>query len=253
MILYLLILAIQVACVVDVIRNGRNQLWIMALVFLPGASTIAYVLIEVLPRVQGNRHVRTVRAQVEARLDPERDLRAARDALGLADTVANRLRVADALSALDRHDEAAPMYRDALDRTPGGDSRTEAKLARALFETGESAEARALLDRIAPPSTQSDRDRLDLLRARVLTELDDPDAALALYADIVTRLPGEEARCRYAALLLDQGYEPRARAVLEEVEARMKRLDRTQRAADADMYKWATEKLRELRAGQTGA
>lgn len=29
----------------------------------------------------------------------------------------------------------------------------------------------------------------------------------------------------------------------------MKRLDRTQRAADAEMYKWATEKLRDLRTG----
>lgn len=248
MILYLLVLAIQVACVVDVIRNGRNQLWIMALVFLPGASTIAYVLLEVLPRIQGNRHVRTVRAQVEARLDPERELRAARDALGLADTIANQIRVGDALSDLGRFDEAVPLYRAAIERTPERDPRTEAKLARALFETGESREALTLLDAITPPSTQSDRDRLALLRARALTELGEVEAALELYADIVTRMPGEEARCRYAALLLDQGYEPRARAVLEEVEARMKRLDRTQRAADADMYKWAMDKLRALRA-----
>lgn len=248
MILYLLVLAIQVACVVDVIRNGRNQLWIMALVFLPGASTIAYVLLEVLPRIQGNRHVRTVRAQVEARLDPERELRAARDALGLADTIANQIRVGDALSDLGRFDEAVPLYRAAIERTPERDPRTEAKRARALFETGESREALTLLDAITPPSTQSDRDRLALLRARALTELGEVEAALELYADIVTRMPGEEARCRYAALLLDQGYEPRARAVLEEVEARMKRLDRTQRAADADMYKWAMDKLRALRA-----
>lgn len=250
MILYLLLLAIQVACVIDVIRNGRNQLWIMALVFLPGASSIAYVIIEVLPRLQGNRHVRTVRAQVEAKLDPERDLRAARDALALADTIANQLRLADALSDLARYDEAVPLYREALARTPDRDSRSEAKLARALFETGASGEARALLDAIDPPSTQSERDRIALLRARVLTELGEPDAALALYADIVTRLAGEEARCRYAALLLDQGYEPRARAVLEDVEARMKRLDRTQRAADAEMYKWAMDKLAALRSAR---
>jgi hypothetical protein len=38
-------------------------------------------------------------------------------------------------------------------------------------------------------------------------------------------------------------------AVLEEVEARMKRLDRQQRMADADMYRWASETLGRLRAG----
>jgi hypothetical protein len=36
--------------------------------------------------------------------------------------------------------------------------------------------------------------------------------------------------------------------VLEEVEDRMKRLDRHQRQAEGDMYRWATDKLRELRA-----
>ena len=64
---YLLTIAIQVLCVIDVIRNGRNQLWIMALVFLPLASTIAYVVLEVYPRFQGNRHVRTARATVAAK------------------------------------------------------------------------------------------------------------------------------------------------------------------------------------------
>ncbi|MBA4048892.1 MAG: hypothetical protein C0476_10165 [Sphingomonas sp.] len=248
MILYFVILAIQVACVVDVIRNGRNPAWVMALVFLPGASTIAYVLVELLPRFRGNRHVRTVRAQVEARLDPERELRRARDALNLADTIANQVGLADALCALGRHDEAVTHYRDALTRMPGPDARTQEKLAQALFETGASGEALGVLDKIAAPSTQSDRDRLALLRARVLTELGEPQAALGIYADIVTRVPGEQARCRYAALLLDQGDRCRALAVLEEVEGRMKRLDRLQRAADAEMYRWATETLRELRA-----
>ena len=75
------------------------------------------------------------------------------------------------------------------------------------------------------------------------------DEALAIYRDIVTRMPGEEARCRYAALLLDMGRKREAQGVLEEVEGRMKRLDSYQRRADAAMYRWAADKLRELRAG----
>ncbi len=38
--------------------------------------------------------------------------------------------------------------------------------------------------------------------------------------------------------------------MLEEVEARMKRLDRQQRAAEADMYRWAMDRLGELRAAR---
>ncbi len=145
MIVYLAILAIQVMLVIDVIRNGRNQLWIMALMFLPGPSTIAYLVIEVYPRLQGNRHVRTARAKAVAALDPEREVQAARDALDLADTAANRIRLADALANLGRYAEALPLLREAIERGPV-DMRTGEKLARAEFETGDPAEALTVLD-----------------------------------------------------------------------------------------------------------
>ncbi len=246
---FLILLLVQVICIVDVIRNGRNQLWIMALIFLPVASTIAYVIVEVLPGMQGNRHVRTVQAKAIAAIDPEREVRAARSALDLTDTVANRIRLADALSALGKYDEALPLYREAVSMGPL-DLRTGEKLARAEFETGDAAAALATLDANPPATAQSDRDRQGMLRARILDQLGQKDEALAIYADLVTRIAGEEARCRYAALLLEQGWDNKARVVLEEVEARMKRLDRHQRAAEADMYKWAMERLAALRSGQ---
>lgn len=247
MILYLGILLIQIVCIVHVIRNGRNQLWIMALMFLPMASAVAYLIVEVLPGFTGHRHVRAAQAAAVARLDPEREIRAARDQLSLADTVANRVRLADALVALERWGEALPLYQEA--RGMGAsDWRTGYKLARVQFETGDARAALATLDALTSPSAQSDQDRHGLLRARALAELGRGGEAAALYADLVTRLPGEEARCRYAALLLEQGRRAEARAVLEEVEARAKRLTRAQRAAEADMYRWAGEQLRSLRA-----
>lgn len=245
--IYALTIAIQVLCVIDVIRNGRNQLWIMALVFLPVASTIAYVVLEVYPRFQGNRHVRGARAAVAAKLDPEKEVRAARTALATADTVANRIRLADALSALGNYREALPLYREATTLGPV-DLRSAEKLARAEYENDEAAAALATLDAAPAASAQSDRDRIGLLRARILEALGRFDEALELYADLVTRLSGEEGRVRYAALLIEQGWDKKALGVLEEVEGRMKLMDRTQRAAEADMYRWAMARLAELRA-----
>lgn len=246
MIFYFGILLVQILCIVDVVRRGRNQIWIMALVMLPLASAVAYLIVEVLPGAGTNRHVRTARAKAVAAIDPEREVRGARDALALADTVANRVRLADALAGLDRYPEALPLYREALTMAPS-DARTAFKLARARFETGDAADALATLEALPIPSAQSERDRQGLLRARVLDALGRRDEALTLYADLVTRLPGEEARCRYAALLLEAGRRHEARAVLEEVEARARRLDRHARAAEGDMYRWAGERLRELR------
>ncbi len=210
---------------------------------------IAYFIVEVLPGMQGNRHVRTMRAQATKAIDPEREVRVARDTLGLADTVANRIRLADALAAVKRPGEAIPLYREALDGQPLPDPRTETKLANALFEHDEIDAALATVEGIKEPSGQSERDKLSLLRARLYDHVGRQDEALAIYRDIVTRMPGEEARCRYAALLLDMGRQREAQGVLEEVEDRMKRLDSYQRRADAEMHRWATDKLRDLRAG----
>jgi hypothetical protein len=248
---YVVILSIQLFCLVHLMRNSRNPMWFGALIFLPLVSALAYLIVEVLPGIGGNRHVRTVRARAVAALDPEREVRDARDALALTDTAGNRIRLADALAALGRHGEAVPLYREALARTPGGsDAPVEARLAAALYEQGEAGEAMAILERLPVPAVQSDRDRLDLLRAKLFEQLGQPGAARALYADVVTRIPGEEARCRYAALLIAEGDPAAARVVLEEVEFRMKRLDRQQRAAEADMYRWAMDTLTRLRTGR---
>ncbi|HEY0622202.1 tetratricopeptide repeat protein [Sphingomonas sp.] len=247
MIVWLAILAVQVTCVVHLVKTGRNPLWLTALIFLPMVGAIAYFIVEILPGLQGNRHVRTVRAKATAALDPERELRAARDALELTDTVANRVRLGDAAGELGRWSEAEAAYREALARAPD-DARTQAKLARTIFEQGHAGEALGLLDGLEPPAGQGERDRQTLLRARMLEHLGRNEEALALYGDVVTRLPGEEARCRYAALLLAEGWENKARKQLEEVEARAKRLDRQQRAAEAEMYRWAAETLTRLRA-----
>lgn len=247
---YLIVsIACQVICVIHAMKSGRNQSWIMLIVFLPLIGCIAYFVVEVLPDLRNDRTVRTARAKAVAALDPARQVRAARDALDLADTAANRLKLADSLCALRHYDEAVPVYREAIRMTAGDpDVRTQGKLARALYETGQGAEALALLDAVDPPLGQSERDSQQLLRGKILEHLGRKDEALALYEDVVTRMPGEEARCRYAALLLDQGYDRKAVAVLEEVEGRMKRLDRIQRAADADMYRWASETLSRLRS-----
>ena len=246
MILYLLVIAFQVYCIVDVIRRGRSTIWIMALVFLPLASGIAYFIVEILPSLQGNRHVRTARQKLVETIDPERELRSAQQALDVADTMANRARVGDALTALGRHAEALPMYERAAGVRP--DFRAGEKLARSLYFNDRPQKALSLLDCLPKVTAQSDRDRITLLRARILEEVDRNDEALECYREVVERLPGDEARCRYAALLLKVGRKSEARRVLEDVEHRMKYIDRHTRVAEAPMYDWAMQELSGLRA-----
>lgn len=245
MIVYLAIIAVQVFCVVDVIRRGRNTIWIMALVFLPVVGALAYFIVEILPTLQHNRHVRAARQTVVDKLDPERELRAAQQALEIADTMANRIRVADALTELGRHSAALPLYQRGAGPRP--DFRTGEKLARSLFLNDRPDEALSVLDALPKVTAQSDQDRTKLLRGRILEEMGRSDDALALYGDVMERMAGDEARCRYAALLLKVGRRGEARRVLEEVEHRMKYIDRHTRASQGPMYDWAMNELSTLR------
>ena len=247
MIFLVLTVAIQVALIIDVFRHGANRFWIMALMFLPLAGSLAYVIIEVLPRMKHNRHVRQAQAQIVEKLDPERELRAARDALELAQSAANRIRYADALVARGRHAEALLLYRDAIGASRA-DYRTGEKLARCQYLADRNEEAVATLDTMTPPTAPSDKDRIALLRARILDDLGRDAEAGDIYNDLVHRYPGDEVRCRYAGLLLKQGRKADARRLLDEVEHRLKRMDRHQRAENGPMYDWAMAKLKELRA-----
>ncbi|MFC3441090.1 tetratricopeptide repeat protein [Sphingobium rhizovicinum] len=240
-------LCLQIVCAVHVIRSGRNQIWLLFIMLFSLLGCFAYVMLEVLPQHWNNRHVRTARAQVVGKVDPERAVRDAERAIDLADTAANHIALGDAQAARHRYAEAEAAYRKGLALGPGNDWGTQVKLAGVLFELGESAQALALLEAAPELSRGSEWDRRTLLKARILADLGRSADARLLFEDVVERIAGEEARCHYAAFLLQQGDSRRARSILEEVERRASRMDRTQRAAQADMYRWAGEQLAELR------
>lgn len=245
----LLILLIQIATIVHVVRSGANKLWILGVMIAPILGSIAYILLEVLPGMQGNRHLRYARQKAVEAIDPERAVRLARDQLEITDSLANRIALADALAESGRADEAVGQY-EALLAGPHG--RSEAllfKYASALFENGQAAAALETLDELTPATQISIEDRRALLRARALEHLDRDAEAAAIYADITTRLPGIEARARYAALLLKLGREDDARDALDEVVQRSRRLDRTQIGDDKPILDWAKATLSDLTRG----
>ena len=240
-------IAVQLLCAVHCLRRGCNNRWLMVIIFLSLPGCLAYILFEIFPSYAARREVRAVKATVIRKLDPDRDLRIARDALDLADTAANRIHMADALVDAGSHAQALEHYRWALTKMPARDRATELKLARAELASGHAREARKLLEALPESGSAGENDRARLLLAQAVEECGDKHKALALYEDVVDRLPGGEAQCRRAALLLALGRSGDAQAALEVVELLVKRLDRFERGQQRDMYDWAARTLAELR------
>ncbi|HYW15951.1 MAG TPA: tetratricopeptide repeat protein [Allosphingosinicella sp.] len=238
---------VQILCVVHLIRNGRNNLWLWAIILLPIAGSAAYFLVEILPGLFQRREVRAVRAAAVRKLDPERELRAARDSVDIADTASTRTALADALADSGNWGEAVRHYREAVAKTPGKDRTARFKLARACLEAGNGAEARRLLEELPRSASSSENDRADLLLARSLEALGETDRAIALYTELGERMPGAEAQCRRAALLIAGGRGSDAVPLLEEAERRARRLDKMERRKESEMYDWAARTLAELR------
>jgi hypothetical protein len=245
--LFLVMILIQVCCVVHLIRNNRNSLWLWAIILLPIAGSAAYVVVEVLPGLAQRREVRAAKSAAIRKFDPDRDLRAAREALETTDTAANRTALADALAEKGAWGDAVLHYRAALAKMPVGDRNAQIKLARALLESGDSAAARRQLETLPESGSQTANDSAGLLLARALQACGDNAKALALYADVGLRLAGAEAQCRQAALLIEQGRNREALPLLEEAARRAKKIDRFERAREGEMYDWAARTLAELK------
>src|SRR3954452_15222403 len=96
---FILSILIQIACAVHCVRNNRNSMWLMVIIFLSLPGCLAYSIFEILPAYAGRREVRALKSAATRKLDPEREIRLAREAVETADTAANHTNLGDALAA----------------------------------------------------------------------------------------------------------------------------------------------------------
>ncbi|QLC21576.1 hypothetical protein HFP51_04925 [Parasphingopyxis sp. CP4] len=243
---FILVGAIQLVTVIHVIRTDRPKLWILGIMIAPLLGSLAYFLLEVLPGMRGNRHVRYAEKKALEKIDPERELRQAREQLEITDSLANRTRLADALAKIGDHAGAIEHYEHILSGPHGREDKLLVRYASALFENGNAQKALDLFDEIEPVEQVSTQDRRWLLKARILEHLDRNEEAADLFADIVTRLAGIEARGRYAGLLLKMGRNDEAKAQLDEILHNSRQMDRTQIGDDKPILDWVRTTQREL-------
>jgi hypothetical protein len=237
-------LIIQILCVIHALRTGRNQIWIWVIMIGSLLGCTAYFAFELMPEIfgPGSRYARKARDRVQ--VDPIAALQTAERDVARADTAASREALGDAQMLAGAPREAAQQYRTALDRVNGSDAGLETKLAEALLLAGEYREALTSLDRIPVPLAVGEADRLLYLRAQTLAAMEKHFEAKAIYADIVTRMPGIEVSCRYGALLIEMERWGEAVDTLAPI-GRRGTLNNPNRE-EVEMISWAYQKVREI-------
>jgi hypothetical protein len=235
------VIVLQVVCLVHAFKTGRAYWWLWVILLLPGLGCLVYFLAEVLPDLHRHSAVRRVGSDLVKIVDPGRSLRKLEEELEVADTVTNRQALARGYLKAGRHDEAVELYRSCLKGIFEDDLALSLELAYALHLSGAYEEAKTRLEQLDDKNLGIRRPERDLLYARTLEQMGDPDAALGQYESIVARSSGEETRCRYALLLEKTGRSERARELFGEIVKRARRSPRYYRRAQKKWIKIARQ------------
>lgn len=238
-----LIVLIQIGFAIHVVRTGRETFWIYIIAFLPLLGCAVYFFTQVLPDMGNNRTMRRASNQLLKALDPERELRKRKDELELADTVENRVRLADECIEAGFYKEAIELLKRCI-QNGQDESDIYLKLAEAQFGANQPQACVQTLNEVIVKHPQLRSHDGHLLYARALEAAGDPVRALEEYQALVTTFPGEEARWRYANLLMQQDQAGKARQVLEEIQLRARRSPKYYRKKEQHWIKQAETSLK---------
>jgi hypothetical protein len=209
---------VQLACAAHVVRTERSWLWILPIVLLPWIGCAAYLLLAVLPdAVRTSRPIRRIADDAASIADPGTSYRRKKRDLETIGSAQSKRVFAEECIKRGQFQEAVDLYASALEGAHSDDPALLHGLGRARLLAGDGAGAEAAfetLKMISPADFTADV-RLDLARALVLQGKN--DEARTQYKSLVPTYPGEEARCRYALLLLQTGDAAGAERIFREI------------------------------------
>ncbi len=208
---------IQAACIVHVIKTGRNQLWIWAIALLPWVGLLAYLVVEILPAAFGGRTARRAKSGMQRMIDPDRELRRASAEVQISGNVDARRRLAEEHFERGQYDAAIEMYQAALKGIFEHDPVLLLGLARAQFAKQDYSAARASLELMSAQNPDFKSADGQLLYARALDAQDALEEAERQYAKIAPAYPGAEAKLRYGLLLIRRGKVHEAHRILKDL------------------------------------
>jgi hypothetical protein len=205
----------KIACVVHVIRSGRNTHWIWLILFFPIGGPLIYFIVEILPDLKGGRRG-GFGLDVRLPKNPEKAIARLTEELEFTNTVAKRVQLAHAYAAAKRFPEAIETVDACLRGVFKDDAVLTFERAKLHAAAGQHREALADLGELDRLKSKHARSERQLLAARSHERLGQIAEARAGFELAVQLSVGEEARCGYAQLLAAHGEPEEARKLFEE-------------------------------------
>lgn len=209
----------SILCAYHAVKTGRTQPWLFIFVIAPCLGPMVYFFVEIIPALSGGRTAGDVGPAARKMVDPEREYRAAVQALDDAPTNGNRIRLAQAAVTLGRWREAEGLWQACSVDPQRDDPVVLLGHAETLLELRQYDDALIKLEKLQAQGA-ADGGRAALAFARVYEGLGQHDAADAPYRFAADKVPGLEAGARYVSFLARSGRLEEAEIGLGEIERR---------------------------------
>ena len=213
----ILMLLVQIGLAIHALRRGYPVFWVFLIVFVPLIGSLLYIIMVLLPEFTKSRTAYQGARALRKALDPGKELRDAREALEISDTVGNRAALAAVYVRQGMLKEAIELYESSLTGMYRTDPELLAGLAGALIEARDFGRAKETLAALYAANPEYDNPEVRLLQARALAELGDTERALEEYASLLRTASGPEVKCRYGLLLKQAGRTAEAEALFREI------------------------------------
>lgn len=214
----------SLVCGIHAVRSGQQMYWLWILVIAPLLGPLIYFFAVLVPEFAGGRTARGVTRAAQQALDPERELRLAKQALDDTPTLGNRMRLAQAAERLGRWPEAEAQWAQCVEGPWAEDPAVLMGHARTLIELGRYDEALQRLEQLKKLGREGETPQATLALARVYEGLGRHEEADAAYRACVDRVPGLEAGGRYVAFLAKVGRRADAELGLVEIDRRLQKI-----------------------------
>jgi hypothetical protein len=214
-------LIFSIALCVHVVRTHQQMYWLWIILAFQPLGGLVYLLAIVAPEFLGGSAAQRMKSAARQALDPQREYRAATQAVDDTPTVANRARLASAAAGLGRHAEAERLYAEALQGMYADDPQLLLGRANALIELDRAAEALPLLEGLSAQSPAARTPNVALAMGRAYHAIGRQSEANTALRWAAAHLPGFEGMARYAVFLAQTGREAEAREALAEIDKRL--------------------------------
>ncbi len=227
-----IILIVQLFCMYHAFKHRREYYWYLLILFLPFLGSVIYLYVHFATRQNIDTVKSTIQTTVNSNFEIDQLLKESK----YADTITNRIKLADAYASKTKYLQAIALYDSCLEGYNKDDHKTREKLMVARYFVGDYSEVikhgNLLKDDVAFKKSES-----RIVYAWSLSADGQNEKAETEFQDMDVRFGNYVHRTEYAKYLIEQQRPKESKELLLSLKDELAHMDNHERRQKKDIAK----------------